>query len=174
MRSIAISLFFVTTFFAKQYNPDYEFSLQQVGKNLERSAMHKKLFSDSRWVWAETFIIKKRTNDSLSLSGLTLLWKGPFIKKLQASLFTKEPNKSLLAIEDFLLSDGMWNEKEQKLFFSFKHSYKLHPLDCFCLVLTIDEETEGLLKKGKFAIDPHSLPDQLQKALPKNISYKIS
>ena len=49
---MALSLFYYYVFYQNSIILIMSFSLQQLGKNLERSAMQKKLFSDGRWVRA--------------------------------------------------------------------------------------------------------------------------
>lgn len=170
---IVLALLCAVSLSAKQYLPNYEIVLQSVGENLERSSRLKKLFPHSIWVWAETFVVKKRTSELLYLQGLILLWKGSYLKDLQASLFKKEPNKTLFALEENLMSDGVWNEKEQKITFKFRHPVKLNPTNHFCLVLTIQKDMQEILKQGKFSVDPTSFPEQLKKDIPQKLSFDI-
>lgn len=116
-----------------------------------------------KWILAGKITFKKRTKDPIALQKISFSWHGPQkIKKLNASLYQQIPNQKFIPIEENLLSDGYWNKKTQQLQFTFIHKEYLHPHSLFCLVLTIPNDLEPILKKGFFTLITDNLPISLQ------------
>ena len=116
-----------------------------------------------KWILAGKTIFKKRTKDPIGLKKMTLSWHGLHkIKKLTASLYRQMPNQKFIPIEENLLSDGHWNNKKQILQFTFDHKEYLNSHSIFCLVLTVPENIDPILKKGSFKLITKNLPPELQ------------
>lgn len=153
--------------------PEYEVQIKSKWEDLEQSTRRTKQFG-GKWIWAGTFVFKKRSRDPISLSSLDISWEGKKIKHLTGSLFKKESNKDLLPVEDALLSDGKWNSTQQTLHFAFNESENLNPVNTFCLVLTIPKRLESVLRKGHFVVKQTTLPSQFQSVVKKRtLSFSL-
>jgi len=113
------------------------------------------------WICAGTITIKKRINETLSLTEAVFRWNGPRIKDLHASLYRKN-SEPFLAIEDNVVSDGIWRQSQQLLSFTFSNKQILDPITTFYLVLTVPSALEPILKKGGFELLATHLPAQVQ------------
>lgn len=142
--------------------PEYEIEVKSNWQDLEKSPQKIKQFG-GKWIWAGTFTFKKRSKEPIYLNSLDIQWNGQTIKNLTGTLFTKDPDKDLLPIEENLISDGKWNQKQQILHFTFNKKIKINTLQTFCLVLTIPKNLENTLQKGKFTLNKYSLPYQFKK-----------
>lgn len=129
----------------------------------------------SKWVMAGTLSIKKRMEHTLRIESMTLAWHGPAIERLEGSLF-KMPRgkKEIFAIDENLISKGIWSIKFQRMHLHFSVPEYIHdPVALYGLVFTFDTQTEDLLKQGYFEIVPDLLPEPLQKSM-KNAPIKLA
>jgi len=113
------------------------------------------------WICAGIITIKKRINEALSLTEAAFHWNGSHITSLHASLYRKN-GEPFLAIEENLVSDGVWKSNQQLLSFSFNNKQVLDPITTFYLVLTVPSPLEQHLKKGSFQLLASHLPAQIQ------------
>ena len=69
-----------------------------------------------------------------------------------------------MPIEDNLICDGVWNQKNQCLVLDFNHRKQtLGACTIFYLVFTVPDAIEPALKNGYFRITKINLPDTLYK-----------
>ncbi len=126
------------------------------------------------WMCVGTITIKKRVNETLSLTEAAFHWNGSPIKSLHASLYRKN-GEPFLAIEENLVSDGVWKSNQQLLSFSFSNKQVLDPITTFYLVLTVPSPLEQRLKKGSFQLLASHLPAHIQPYLEnKPLSLTLS
>ena len=153
--------------------PAHEISIESCWTDLDHSERHIKQFG-GKWIWSGTFVFKKRSKDPIALHTLDVAWTGDSLNNLSGSLFKKDPGKKLYPIEDNLVSDGQWKEKDQTLHFHFNDKENLNPVTTFCLVLTIPQELESKLRKGQFALKHESLPDVFKNTIrKKKLSFSL-
>lgn len=127
-----------------------------------------------RWVKVATFIIKRRSKDTIPLQEINLAWNGEKIDHLDASLFRKkDPYGDFAPLEENLVCDGIWHNKDQILQLKFNEREYLQPTTIYCLVLTVQQPLEKKLKTGHFALLSAKLPRQLQPAAEQK-QFKIS
>lgn len=119
------------------------------------------------WICAGTMTIKKRVNETLSLSQAAFRWHGPHLSTLHASLYRKN-SEPFLPIEENVVSDGVWHPSTQQLSFSFSKKQVLDPITTFYVVLTVPSPLERRLKKGSFELLTAHLPAQVQLYLEKS------
>lgn len=106
-----------------------------------------KHLKNDKWALIASVLLKSKV--SLQLEQLTLQWRGKHLQGLNASLYTKrETDKQLIPIEDNLICDGDWHEKEQRLI--FHPDKKITAVDELFLVLSYPKGLEPHLKEGKF------------------------
>lgn len=120
-----------------------------------------------KWILAGTITIKKRCEESLILDEIILQWKGSHLKNLSGSLYKKNPDKRLLPIEENLISDSYWHEKEQKLILKFNQNLLLQANTILCLVLTVPEQVESFVRQGHLELEHSVLPNVLRQSLQK-------
>jgi hypothetical protein len=113
------------------------------------------------WICAGTISIRKRVNETLSLTEAAFKWNGGPLDKLHASLYRKN-SEPFLAIEENLVSDGIWRPQQKMLTFSFDSKQILDPVTTFYLVLTVPPHLEQQLKKGSFELLVSHMPAELQ------------
>ncbi len=115
-----------------------------------------------KWVLIGNITFKKRSlKDSIYLQQLRLLWTGPHIDTLSASLYKKNfdpTKKEFLPIDDYLVCDGIWNKVKQTLILTFDDKQTLGALEVFYLVLTVPDSLEHILQQGSFALEKNDLP----------------
>jgi hypothetical protein len=124
------------------------------------------------WICAGAITIKKRVNETLSLTEAAFRWHGAPLKALHASLYRKN-SEPFLAIEENLVSDGVWKSSQQLLNFSFANKQTLDPITTFYLVLTVPSSLERSIKRGSFELLASHLPEQVQPYL-KNRSLSLA
>lgn len=117
-----------------------------------------------KWILVGTIVIKKRVKENISLDQLNLKWNGVFIEKLIGSLYRGVPDKTFVPIDDCWLSDGVWNKKHQRLSFHFNGPEFLNSHSVFCLVLTIPDAIESMVRNGYFTVQQGCLPQLMQDA----------
>lgn len=137
-------------------------SLEPRWESLERGNTAAQKFG-GKWILAGSITFRKKCKDPIKLDHLCLAWHGPRLKNLSGSLYKKIPGKEFVPIEDNVLCDGLWNEKNQHLQLDFSdQSQNLGPLSIFYVVLTVPKEQEELLKQGHFTLVKHHLPEQFE------------
>jgi hypothetical protein len=119
------------------------------------------------WICAGTMTIKKRVNETLSLTQAAFRWHGPQLSTLRASLYRKN-SEPFLPLEENVVSDGVWHPKTQQLSFQFGKKQILDPITTFYVVLTVPSPLEYTLKKGSFELLTANLPTQVQLYLEKS------
>jgi hypothetical protein len=154
--------------------PAHEISIEPCWKDLDQSSNRTEQFG-GKWIWSGTFVFKKRSKNPIALYTLDVAWKGENLKHLAGSLFKKEPGKQFYPVENTLVSDGQWKQKDQMLHFHFDHKENLNPVTIFCLVLTIPQNIEQKLRTGKFALQHESLPYEFRNAIQKKkLSFTLN
>lgn len=134
---------------------------------------NEKVFG-GEWICAGTITIKKRVNETLSLTQAAFRWHGPTLSALHASLYRKN-SEPFLPIEENVVSDGIWHPNTQELSFSFSNKQILDPITTFYVVLTVPNDLEKQLKKGRFELLTAHLPTQVQLYLEnKTLSLTLS
>lgn len=172
-----IALFFLVSVFPliaakeveRQKTEGCELNISSEWRNLEDTCKgeYTEKFG-GRWMLAGTFIFKNRSGDTVPLTELDLAWKGKLkISDLVGSLFKKEPNKEFMPVQDFLISDGHWNAKQQVLQLKFNERELIGLTTTFCLVLTVPSSLEKTLNDGHFTVIIDNLPRQLKKTVKK-------
>ncbi len=139
----------------------FTISLEPQWHNLEHDPQKIKQF-DGKWILVGSIVFKKKAKESVNLSRIHLQWKGEHIDHLLGSLYKKSLHKEFLPIEKYLVCDGSWNKTKQILILPFDKRHILGPLNIFYLVLTIPEELEETIKKGRFTLEENSLPEQFK------------
>ena len=151
---------------ARITNQACEVTIKPEWKNLDEPEKAEKF--GGQWILAGKITIKKRIKDAIFLQELDLKWEGKEkIKSLNASLYRQTPNQELIPIEETLICDGHWNSNKQLLQLKFDHKEYLSTQSIFCLVLTVSENLEPILKQGSFKVLTENLPRQLQPAAQK-------
>jgi hypothetical protein len=84
------------------------------------------------------------------------------VKHLVGSLYKKEPDRDFIPLDESLICDGRWIESKQVLQLRFNQKEYLQPTTTFCLVLTVPNGLEKVLKAGYFDLIPDTLPNQLK------------
>jgi hypothetical protein len=147
--------------------PACEVSIKPEWRNLDDQEKSEKF--GGKWMLAGKITIRKRIKDTITLQALDLKWEGKeIINNLNASLYRQTPNQELIPIEETLVCDGHWNKDKQLLQLKFDHKEYLHTQSIFCLVLTVSNQLEPILKKGSFKVITQNLPYQLKPAVIKN------
>lgn len=168
---IIVALFSLSTMLHSV--PAHEISIESCWQDLDHSEKHIKQFG-GKWIWSGTFVFKKRSKERVTLDNLDITWQGETLTNLSGSLFKKEPGKQFYPIEDTLISDGQWKQKDQTLHFHFNDKENLNPVTIFCLVLTIPKDLEPKLRKGQFALKQESLPYPFRNAIKKKkLSFSL-
>ncbi|MCX5925138.1 MAG: hypothetical protein NT124_02475 [Candidatus Dependentiae bacterium] len=147
--------------FVRAKQEEFKIILEPKWENLEHDELRIVQFG-GKWILAGSITFKKKSKEMVNLSRLTLLWTGPHLDKLSGSLYEKNFEKIFYPIQDFLISDGIWNKKQQFLAFNFDQKCSLQAVNTFYLVLTVPPEQETILKNGSFFIANDSLPSQFK------------
>lgn len=113
------------------------------------------------WMCVGIITIKKRVNETLFLTEAVFHWHGAPFKNLHASLYRKN-SEPFLAIEENVVSDGVWKASQQLLSFSFNNKQILDPVTTFYLVLTVPTSLEEPLKSGTFELLAARLPEHIR------------
>lgn len=139
-----------------------DIAIESLWKNLE--TRHEEQLFDGKWILTAIITFKKHPDlkDPITLSKLYFAWQGPFLHNLTASLYRKIPNQAFVPLEELLVCDGRWNERNQELYFNFDEPHKLDPLTKFYIVITIPDHLSSILRNGSFLLIPTSLPDIIQ------------
>lgn len=176
MKRIVILITLFGTCFAPFFihsNTECEVHINSKWEDLEHSTHRTKQFG-GKWIWAGTFVFKKRSRNPISLESLDITWEGQKISKLTGTLFKQEPNKEFLPVESTLISDGQWNSTQQTLHFHFPKKENLNPVHIFCLVLTIPRKLEPVLRKGHFVVNQKTLPLEFKEVTKnKTLSFAL-
>lgn len=129
--------------------------------------VHQKLGVQAVEIEYALITFTKRTNDEALLSHLALQWKGDYIEKLPAALYTKQyDHMPLKALEENLVSEGKWNKEKQTLSFTLRKPVYLYGTTTFSLVFSVTQELEAKIKQGSFVIISSSLPRAFQQSVP--------
>lgn len=140
--------------------PACQLSIIQEWKNLDTSERDKTF--NARWILTTKFVFKRRDKEFIALDEIDLAWHGPMVKNLVGSLYKKEPDRDFIPLDESLVCDGRWIESKQILQLRFNHKEYLQPTTTFCLVLTVPNGLEKVLKAGYFDLIPDTLPHQLK------------
>lgn len=106
-------------------------------------------FSHNRWAWTWSLTLKSK--EALKLHQLTLQWIGQQVESLYASLYQKKDcEPMLIPIQENLVSEGMWDHKNQQLIFSMNE--RIIATNKYYLVLSFPQTIESLIKHGTFMI----------------------
>lgn len=154
-----------------EHNPqsdDFKIILEPQWQTLDPHITTSLLHIQEKWVIAGTITFKKRSKEPVALTHLDLYWKGAFIHNLFGSLYRLPHEKDFLPVEEHLVCDGTWNRAKQLLKLSFSKKQSLGPTNSFCLVLTMPEAMEPILKHGSFSISNNSIPEQFRDTINKN------
>ncbi len=151
--------------YAKCYANDVEVSIIPCWQPLGQKASSRPEFFGGEWVLVAKIILKKRIKDTISLCRLDLKWEGGHVENLIASLYHDIPDKKFLPTQPFLLADGIWNKKMQRLQFKFNCQEHLNSHTVLYLVFTVPEELKEVLRDGFFSIVGDTLPVQMQSSL---------
>ena len=143
---------------ATQPPEEFNIIVEPSWKDLEQNAEYAKKFG-GKWILAGCIIFKKRAQDKVHLDRIYLQWDGPKIDNLIGSLYTSESHEEFIPIQDNLVCDGCWNNNQQKLLFNFEEEQLLTFKNYYFLVLTVRDEVEPVLKKGKFNLVTTTLPE---------------
>ena len=130
-------------------------------KKLQKNHKKTKQFANQA-ILIGSITFKKRSNKHIWLDKLTLTWHGPHINNLFGSLYKKSPNDGFLLIEDYLICDGIWQTKQQKLILPFNHHHTLSAVETYYLVLIMPQNIEHSIRSGKFTLDHSAFPEMLQ------------
>lgn len=140
--------------------PACQLSIIQEWKNLDTCERDKTF--QARWILATKFVFKRRDKEFIALDEIDLAWHGPMVKNLVGSLYKKEPDRDFIPLDESLVCDGRWIESKQVLQLRFNQKEYLQPTTTFCLVLTVPNGLEKILKAGYFDLIPDTLPHQLK------------
>jgi hypothetical protein len=113
-------------------------------------------FEKEKCAWLSSITFKSK--NALKLKQLKLNWEGKKIdtKKISASLYTKkDTNTQLVPLEKNLISDGTWDQDNQKLLFVLDE--KLIATNKYYLVISFPDEIKHVMRNGFFKIDNNSL-----------------
>lgn len=156
----------------------YSISMQPCWKCLDDGSPGSCKQFGGKWVLVGNITFKKRSlKDSLYLQQLTLMWHGPHINQLSASLYKKNfdpTKKEFLPIDEYLVCDGMWNKAKQALILTFDAKQTVGALEVFYLVLTVPDGLEYILQQGSFHLQTSDLPNtvaQKQESLPLQLTF---
>lgn len=155
------------------YATVYEINIQPQWMKLDADDEKAQLFGGS-WILAGDIIFKNKSSNVIKLDAFDLQWQGAPLAQLSATLFKKDEHDQIMPIQEHVISDGYWSQKEQTLKFRFDQKYALSALNKFYLVFTVPEDIEDTLKNGTFSLNKRHLPYQYQRALrnkPLNLSY---
>ncbi|GEM_PF-3323414 len=140
--------------------PACQLFINQEWKDLDTCERDKTF--QARWILTTTFIFKRRDKEFIALDEIDLAWHGPRVKNLVGSLYKKEPDRDFIPLDESLICDGRWIESKQTLQLRFNQKEYLQPTTTFCLVLTVPNGLEKILKAGYFDLIPDTLPHQLK------------
>jgi len=143
---------------------NFKIILEPKWENLENDQERIAHFG-GKWILAGSITFKKKVKDYIRLSQITLQWSGPYLEKLTGSLYEKNFEKTFYPIQDFFISDGIWNKKAQTLTLTFDRLCLLQAVNTFLLVLTIPVDQEESVKTGSFSIADMSLPEEFKESI---------
>ncbi len=143
---------------------NFKIILEPKWENLENDQDRIAHFG-GKWILAGSITFKKKIKDYIRLSQITLQWFGPHLEKLTGSLYEKNFERTFYPIQDFFISDGIWNKKTQTLTFPFDRHCWLQAVNTFFLVLTIPVDQEESVKTGSFSIADMNLPEEFKQSI---------
>lgn len=149
---------------AKNQRKEIEVNIKQQWHNLDANKEQWDEFG-GKWIDAGILTVKKRTKDPLSLTHLILSWQGNKIEQLIGSLYQRKPNKEFLPIEQNLICDSHWHQKDQRLIFKFLQPLSLDSLTELHVVLTVPPALEQTLQEGSLKVEADHMPDLMRKLL---------
>ncbi|HEX2978195.1 MAG TPA: hypothetical protein VHO47_03700 [Candidatus Babeliales bacterium] len=122
---------------------------------------------ESFWLLACTIEFKKKKTDiPLFLEKLLISWKGAHIEHLHGSLYKKPLINEFFPFQENLLCESSWNRQKQQIIFRLNAPIVLGAETTLCLVLSITQKFESILKTGYFEFERNTLPELLQGSLP--------
>jgi hypothetical protein len=146
--------------------PPLEIAIKPNWQHLELKKINTKTSTDTSWILASVISFKKRINTSITIDKLVLSWKGDNVEKLMGSLYRKNPGRSLITIDEFLICDGIWNKKTQQLICKFEKPVQLAAYTELCFVLMIPKELESIIKTSYFQVETEELSPVLVELMP--------
>lgn len=101
---------------------------------------------------AAAFLITFRSKNSLRLKNLEVLWSGPRLERLSATLYKKhKETTNMIPIQENFVADGVWNVPEQKILFQLNE--KIVAISTFFLVINFPAESKELMQAGHFSLN---------------------
>ncbi|MBN1549643.1 hypothetical protein JW872_03205 [Candidatus Babeliales bacterium] len=150
----------------------YEIHINPQWVKLDTDSEKAERFGGS-WILAGDIVFKNKSPNVIKLDAFDLQWQGAPLEHLSATLFKKDEHDQIMPIQEHVISDGYWSQKEQTLKFRFDQKYALSALNKFYLVFTVPKDIEDTLKTGTFSLNKRHLPYQYQRAL-RNKSLNLS
>jgi len=160
MKTMRYALVFGAALAALTTNADQEpfkVLLEAKWENLDSNPQRIKKFG-GKWILVGSITFKKRSSEVLFLDEIQLTWEGDQIPRLTGSLYQKNDTSAFLPIEKYFLCDSLWKSSTQQMLLKFHQPITLGSVNTLYLVLTVPEELENKLKKGKFKLEHVGLP----------------
>lgn len=110
---------------------------------------------EQNWAWVGMITLKSK--NALKLKKINLKWNGQALdaKTISASLYNKkERNDVVIPIEENLVCDGKWDEKNQQLVFYLDE--KLIAVKKYYLMLSFPENIKNKLRQGEFVLSDNN------------------
>lgn len=146
-------------------NDPYKIIIEPRWQDLDayHGAAKLSMLDDSKWILIGSITFEKRAKEPVTMHRLHLEWVGAEkLKQLTASLYRKQPDKDFYPLESNLVCDGVWCANKQTVIFTFNEEKTLGPRTTFYFVVTIAPDQEDILKKGRFRLLKHALPESFQ------------
>lgn len=106
-------------------------------------------FQHDRWAWTWSLTLKCKS--AFKLHQLTLQWMGKEIGSIYASLYQKKDRDPILIpIQENLVSEGAWDNKNQQLVFAMDE--KIVATNKYYLVLSFPQTIERHVRQGTFIV----------------------
>jgi hypothetical protein len=120
---------------------------------------------ENKWILIGSITFEKRPKDPVTMHRLHLKWQGQHLEHLTTSLYRKIPDKDFYPLESNLVCDGIWCQNKQTVILTFNEEKTLGPRTIFYFVVTINPSLEPILKKGRFLLVSHTLPESFRPML---------
>jgi hypothetical protein len=149
-----------------------ELTVHKLWQYLDDAGIDPEMYG-GKLVLGGTLEITKRTQAPIFISQIRLMWKGSPLSSLVASLYKQELDKEFLPIEDFWLSDGIWNKHHQYLTLTLDKPLLLEAKTMLHVVFTLPQSIESCLQQGTFQIETYSSGKSLYDLIPHG-SYTLA
>ena len=137
----------------------FSYSSTTTWQELSRYAPELPINAD-KTIWAG--LITLRSRNPLKLNQFSLQWQGSKVETLYASLYTCPKKGPILPISQYLICDGSWDNKKQRI--SFQINEKIIANKKYYLILNIENKNEERLKSGNFQLMPPTAMPQKEKS----------